>query len=330
MIELYTGLPRSGKTYLVVNTLANEYFTFNKEMETWVKKKDKKDITLITNIKGLSLPHVNLDDALESAKVSPAKFFTVDFQNKIKVKYPKIVYAIDECQFYFPDIFKDIDTRYYFETHGHFGHQIYLITQDRFRACRAIVSLSEIEVRAVKRSLSMMGEFKYNILSDGEIIDRKVLKPSKKIFNIYRSQEALEHKKPKKLVVKYILAPLILLIVSAVCLYNVVKPKAVTASNTVQPPGPVEQTDKKQAVFVSKDTNNMVWVTLQGVIRMNGAVYMVIDPVSGELCRMVELPYQLRTVGRKVQVQLPAELVPKKEETGGDPPLSAAGSAERM
>jgi len=331
MIELITGKPRSGKSYLAVHLLLNEFFIKNKETGYYEPKPDKKDITLITNIEGLKLPHIPLSEAIEASHLPVQKFFTKNYQEKIAKKYPNIIYALDEFQQYFPDTFRDTDTRFYFEWHGHLGHHIYLISQDTYRCCRAIVDLAEIETRAVKRTLSLAGELKYNVMSDKEIIDRKIIRPKKEIYDLYKSQHQIEHKKPKKLFVKYIAVPIALLFVTGYILKKrfdyITTPAHATemSEEMMKSDGSYKPTSTQiPDVIISKN----VWITLRGVIRINDRVAYVIHPFTGELVKPKQVGYDLRLSGRDIQALLPQSSTQQNDSTTSSPtvPPYAGGS----
>ncbi|MBW2635708.1 MAG: DUF2075 domain-containing protein, partial [Deltaproteobacteria bacterium] len=173
-IRVITGVPGSGKTYLAVHHLLENYFKWSKDRQEYIKKPNFEDLTIITNIDGFMLDHINLNDALKKANVNIETFFTKDYQEKITEKYNKIIYIIDEAQQYFHRRFYNKDVFYYFEYHRHLGHDIYIVTQDRLLIPKDLYLLAELELRAVKRSLSLGGELKYKKLSNNEIMGHKV------------------------------------------------------------------------------------------------------------------------------------------------------------
>jgi len=318
MIELITGAPRAGKSYLAVKLILDQFFIYQKDIDRFVKKPNKKNITLITNIEGLRLDHISLDEAVKSSGLPIQKFFTKDYQQKISKKYPEIIYAIDECQQFFPDTFRDTDTRFYFEYHGHLGHHIYLITQDRFRCCRAIMSLAELEIRAVKRTLSIAGEFKYNVISDGVIIDRKMIKPSKKIYRLYRSQFTQEHKKPGKPFLKYILVPIILVIIFGYLLINRFKTDDAHAQVNNNNRSKINHNiDIKSPVLpiTEKIKIPMEWVTINGTAHRNNKLYRILCPITNQLLPPQYFQYRVRKVGRTYQAHIPTSTLNRIRST---------------
>lgn len=202
-IRFITGVPGSGKTYYAVYHLLKTYFKFDKDIDDY---KPLSEFTIFTNIDALSLPHVDINEACKAASIDISQFFTVPYQEKIRKKYPKIVYLIDEAQRFFPYRNKlTAETWFYFEYHRHMGHDIYIITQDRKLVAQNITLLAETEIRACKKTFSFLGEFRYLIKSDGEIIDRFTLRPEKRIFLIYKSFDSEASEKIKNPLKKYIL-----------------------------------------------------------------------------------------------------------------------------
>lgn len=65
-IRLITGKPGSGKTFLAVKHLRDNYYYYSKKLKKYCRK---KDYTIISNIDSLKLKHLNLNDVLnESGK----------------------------------------------------------------------------------------------------------------------------------------------------------------------------------------------------------------------------------------------------------------------
>ena len=213
-IHFLTGAIGGGKTYYAVSEILEKHFKFNKETDQY---ENTSGYTIISNIDGLTLDHLDLNEVIEKSGKGVKGFFTKDFQTKIAEKYPKIVYAIDEAQAIFDKRFYDKDTFFYFQYHRHIGQaeaDIYIMTQDRSLVAREIRILAEYEIRAVKRSLSLIGELKYNILSDGVIVDRKIKKISKKVFSCYKSTDNSKTKKIRNPFRKYIVFILVLMLIA--------------------------------------------------------------------------------------------------------------------
>lgn len=187
-MNIYTGVPGSGKTFLAVKYLAETYFDYDKKFDVWTQKNDKKDYTIFTNITNLSLPGVkDLPAIFKKFNTNFDDFFHIDYQKKLHEKYPKIVYVIDEVQQFMPYRYSKSDTILYFDMHRHYGDEIILITQNLMKLNRSISTLAEFEFRAVQKTFSLLGEFKYNVKSQGEIFKRIIVKSNKNIFNLYQS-----------------------------------------------------------------------------------------------------------------------------------------------
>lgn len=96
MIQIYTGVPGAGKTYKMVL-----------DLDTFLKS--KPNITLICNINGLKLSHIDFDNFLLecfpestfSLTDRVERFFTFDFQKSLNERFGgPIFYILDECQNY--------------------------------------------------------------------------------------------------------------------------------------------------------------------------------------------------------------------------------------
>jgi ABC-type antimicrobial peptide transport system permease subunit len=72
-----------------------------------------------------------------------------------------------------------------------------------------IFELVEYEIRSIPRSLTITGEFKYNVIVSNEVVDRKMLKRNKKIFDLYTSMTGKETEKIKNPLLKYLVFALI-------------------------------------------------------------------------------------------------------------------------
>jgi hypothetical protein len=300
-IRLVTGVPGSGKTYLAVDHLVKNYFNYDKNIDEYVKKDNK--IQIITNIEGFLLDHLNIDQILKDAQIPFEIFFSKDYQEKIHKKYPQIIYIIDECQQYFHRKFYNKDVSYYFEYHRHFGDDIYLITQDKRKLSLDIGILAEFEIRAVKRSFSLMGEFKYNVISDGIIADRKILKPNKKIFALYTSAFANEKEKIKKPWLIYIGIPLILLPIAIFALYNHLIPsegelekRQLHIKNNVNQNLENLNNGTKTSQKRQNDNNVDTKIRINGFI-WQGQKLLILDPKYNEMINANHFPYQLKFEG---------------------------------
>ena len=204
-VRIIYGAPRSGKSYYAVRHLVKEYF--NEGSDGLFTLQDKfKNLVIFTNIDNLKVPHKNLDEVIRQVG-SVEQFFSYDYQEKIYHKYPQVVYFIDEAQMKFPDNFRDHKVFNWFQYHGHWGQDIYLMTQDRSLLPRQITALSEITIKALPRSTSLLGgrDLRYNVMlgSGYEVGDKIILPKRQKYFDLYRSQNSSESQKVRNPLIKY-------------------------------------------------------------------------------------------------------------------------------
>lgn len=196
MINIVEGVPGSGKSYYGVNYLIKNFFDYDDFYNEYIEK-NNKSVLVISNIEGLKVKHLNLDDLINRFTVE--KFFTVSNFEKIQkqFKVKNIVILIDEAQRYFDRKFFDKDVFYFFQYHRHLGIDIFLFTQNKLNLAREIVVLSEFIISAVPRS-KQLGSFKYKFCdTKGNHLYSKTLKKDKKVFNAYQSFKVDEISKPK-------------------------------------------------------------------------------------------------------------------------------------
>lgn len=215
-IRIVDGIPRSGKTFYGVRHFAKNFCDFIEE-DYYIKD----GITVISNIDGLTLPHIKLSDLVYIpnklnkfvAKIMPwlvqpppadvpsmMDFFSYSYQeNVIFPKYGAVVYIIDEAQVFWRknDRSEDIkEVFHWMELHGHFGQDIYLITQSYKKLPSDISIMPEYIIHSVPRSRSMTGEFRYKQIAEGGEVQRKFgIYPDQKIFDLYKSSSAKETEK---------------------------------------------------------------------------------------------------------------------------------------
>jgi len=199
MMQLYTGVPGSGKSYRLV-------YDVDKLLDS------EPEITIISNIKGLKLPHIDFDELLEECIPHAIdlsdrleKFFEYEYQAGMNEKFGgPVMYVLDECQTYFPRRKSLPNTELYFQKHRHLGHHILMATQASKLLNQNLVALMELEYQAVRRSASLFGELRYRTKSpqSNEAINTVTLRPKKRIFELYRSFENDELKRPRKEVLR--------------------------------------------------------------------------------------------------------------------------------
>src|SRR5262249_13314578 len=114
---------------------------------------------------------------------------------KEMAKSHRLVYVIDEAQRFFHSGFRERDVFFFFQYHRHLGVDVYLITQDVKTLALELRNLSEYYVRAVRRTYSLAGEFRYRFFGspyDDAPFKTKVLRPDGRVFAQYRSMSSVE------------------------------------------------------------------------------------------------------------------------------------------
>jgi len=311
-IRIITGTPGAGKTFFAMNHIVNNYCYYSKKSASY---RLKKDFTIISNIDEMSLKHISLDDALEQSGKNIESFFVEPYQRKITDKYKKIIYILDEASRYFHSKFFNNDVFYYFQYHRHLGHDIYLIVHQFDLLPKQIRALAEYEIRAVNRSLSLLGEFKYNILLGKEIIDRKLIKRNKKIFELYKSQDFSESEKIKNPFRKVFAFLIVFSLISGYFFYKTFLPKFYSKKATVTGGSlPVKGGSLPEGVRSGKFNNIMpsdFYEIQLSFIQYGDQIYLV-DPVSNNIIPAVSFPYKLRIAKNISKAQFFAQ-IPKSD-----------------
>jgi len=71
-----------------------------------------------------------------------------------------------------------------------------------------------MRIHAAKRSFSVFGEFQYNVMSGGEIVDKRVMMKNKNIFALYQSRQRKEITKTRNPLTKYFIIAVLLFLAS--------------------------------------------------------------------------------------------------------------------
>ncbi len=220
MIALIEGMPRAGKTYYAVSDVLKKFFVFNEETLSWQLKED--NVVVYSNVDKFVVSK-NLNEAIEKAG-GLGVFFTVGFQEKF-TREKRHVYIIDEAQG--PDFFHrkyyDQHVFKFFQYHGHFAIDIYLITQDVYSLVKEMQHLSEYHIKAVRRSYSYGKEFRYNFMVGNEIFRRRVLRKDLRVFSAYRSTVDVEGQKGSSFSHRYYIYVGMFIFVAVVGFYVMVK-----------------------------------------------------------------------------------------------------------
>jgi hypothetical protein len=242
---VHTGVPGAGKTYLLVKTFTSMFCEYDKETQRFQLKPEHQDKSLVSNIQGLALEHLDIDVMMSDRCMAMAKarwydnpkskdldemedvideFYAEFYEEKVRwffdhahqqalcEKHGPLIYLIEESQRYFDS--KELgrqkwvrDVLYFFERHRHMGFSILCDTQHISKIHKGIAVLFEMEVQAKPRTLSLAGEFKYNEISDGVKTNQFpiVVKPDQRIFKTYKSMTHKEQVRPKKPLIKIVL-----------------------------------------------------------------------------------------------------------------------------
>jgi len=313
-IKIITGKPGSGKSYFALYKVILEGFQFVPKTFEWIPKKD--NITLITNVEGLKVPHFTLSEMIDKyGSGSYEKFFTCEVQQLLTNEYPKIRYIIDECQRYFHSKFYNKDTFFYFQYHRHFGHDIYLVAQVWDSISKHITGLCEYEFRASPRSFSVFGEFTYHVYAGFDRVGAVRLPVNKKIFALYQSFQQDDTGKEIRPVRKYALVTvglILLCIFGAFWFLNSFHLAGSGAPPAAASPIPAASAPVASAHTVKvNQTVEKVYDPVPYVLMYTGS-FMVADQVkaiqwNGRLIPAAQFPYQWVHLGSgQIQVFLPA------------------------
>lgn len=230
-IKIVTGVPGAGKSYYIVNHIAENYC--EKFGDTFKLKPGYK---IVTNVEGLLLDVDDFDQVVERAG-GVKKFFNVKVQEEITEKYKKenikIVYIIDEAQSYFDRRFYDKEVFFFFQKHRHMGLDIYLLTQHSNLLPKDLIQLSEFEIRAVPRSVSF-GNFCYAKKVCNQKINTIMIRRKKHIFALYKSMSQRETEKIKNPFLKWLVILPLLIVFSIFSVIKQFSPEKVEASQKAE------------------------------------------------------------------------------------------------
>lgn len=312
-----TGNPRSGKSYYSVWYIATKYFNRMKD-GSFVLKKEFADLKIISNIDKLKLPHDSLDTILKFKEYpTPAHFFSYDSQVKISEKYPKLIYLIDEAQFFFPYNFKDIKVFNWIQLHGHFGQDIYFITQSITLLPRQITDLAEYEINALSKSSGIFfgKDLWYNTLSKGIIIDKSFKLKKQWVFDLYKSENSSSVEKVRNPFLKYFALILISLVFglwqARSLIFREKKPEQKNISSIV----PQSSQKNSSSPVVTQN----VPVNLSYIVE-DGVVFVLFD---GIFYKQKDFPYQIKNGPFKTLIAyVPPDLVKTESVDSGKPSKS--------
>jgi len=224
-LKVVSGLPGSGKTYYLVDLIVRDYFEFDPK---YFEYKNPKNVTIVTNIKGLKLPHKTLDSVWQNAGCSSLDQFLAipllpghteeqsveaSIVYKWCMKHAPVVFLVDEAQRRWPYTHKNNDVGFFFQYHRHLGVDIYLSTQNWKDLWPKITGLCEFEIRATPSSKRLLNELKYKTFCEYEQIGSFSLPYSKRIAALYTSFDASEHGRTVRPLRKYLLYAVIMVFI---------------------------------------------------------------------------------------------------------------------
>jgi hypothetical protein len=351
VMKIHTGVPGAGKTYLLVKSFTDLFCEYDSDTQRFELKPKHQDKILVSNIQGLTLNHLDLEtlmmercetlararwfenpkskDIGEMADVID-EFYSEFYEEKIRwffdcahqeflaQKHGPLIYLIEESQRYFDT--KELgrqkwvrDVLFFFERHRHMGFSILCDTQHISKIHKGIAVLFEVEVQAKPRTLSVMGEFKYNEITDGMKTNQLpiIVKPDQRIFKVYKSMEASEQIKPKKPVLKivaFVVAVAVLGVFIIRYAINNLGPDDVIASETIAQGDQKNQSHqiKSNAAQGKRALGSSAagapdqppeWVRVDYVIPENSKEILIIHPITNTIMPLLELKHPVKRVG---------------------------------
>ncbi|MDO5673790.1 MAG: zonular occludens toxin domain-containing protein [bacterium] len=334
-IRIIQGVPGSGKTYYAVKHLANNYF----EKQIDGRYELIKPCTIVTNIDSFVPDHISLSDAVKDAG-GVKVFFTEDYQRTFtKEQEHQLIYIIDEAQKLFRKSARDLNDVYtYFEIHRHLGHDIYLITQNAKKLPTDLVVLTEYIIDAAPRSRSVIGEFKYKWLSDGEILKREAFKPDDGIFSLYKSMDAKESEKIKNPVMRTFY--LVMFLTTAILFGGFMYFKNIwytphTEALAADPPAQATKASL-QVATIADDNTVTIRLNRGSVVQRHGNhVFMVNYVFLGDrLYRVEKFPYPLQQEGNEFFASVPrhvaAEIERQRDDLANDSVNSVPATTDKL
>nr|WP_320116224.1 zonular occludens toxin domain-containing protein [uncultured Desulfuromonas sp.] len=199
MIQMLFAEPRSGKTYYMVNYLL-KFCEYDRLYREYILN---SDVLVISNIKGLKVPHWDLKYCLSKKPVE--EFFTYENFEQIQRSTGKnhVILLVDECYEYFPPNFRSAPVRKFMAMHGHLGLDVFLCAQGPDLMTREFRSCYEKAVQVLPRSKKMGPFLIYrHVDKAGNVMDTERIRPRQSVFAAYKSQERQEYNKPKSAVTK--------------------------------------------------------------------------------------------------------------------------------
>ena len=345
VMHLNTGVPGSGKTYLMIERFVSLFCSWDKDTGRYLLKPEHKNKILISNIESLSLEHLDLETLLRDKCLVLAKkqyldklqgqdlanmddviteyyhdfmvekvrwFFNHDNQNALALEMGSIIYLIEEGQRYFDT--KELgrqswvrDVLFFFEKSRHMGASIFMDTQHISKIHKGISVLFETETRAKPRTLSLFGEFKYNEYSDGMKTNSipVIKKPDKRIYQTYKSMSLKEDIKTKKPVLKVLG---LICIASIFACYMVYYTQTHLGGDTLRAVTVEDIKDKKLIASGTIKTplpDPEIWLSLPHVMSSKGVT--IVHPLTNSIMPLkdFEMPVKVQGIQLVYLSQIP-------------------------
>ena len=295
MITLFSGIPRSGKSFKMVAELS--------------RQKDKYYV--VHNIDGLQEGYlgeygVNWIDYCTKNNIEVTDFFSKDYQIKfttaVNDKYSRpVLVIIDEAHEWFDRHSKNL--KMWLSYHGHLNQNIWLVAHRSTNLPAVYRSFIEVEYRAKGGSfIGMPGYFCYNRILGGQRSGYTFEKKDKEIFKLYKS-ELIESSKKRK--VPMVLPTLAAIAIIGLLMFFVIPQHFMKKTKTVNAKA------KKEVAEVKKDSpvisNDAVKLAVQKAAEadlesryayvgtMEGKVVLE-DRKSGEQISMARIPGRLMMI----------------------------------
>ena len=327
-INLITGKPGAGKTYLSINLLIEQYYN---RVGAGLYEYKSDDIEVVSNIDGLRLPHISIDAYCREHGLTFNQFYSKDYQEEFTEKIgKKVIHVIDECQRWLGPRFKDELVIFYFDYHRHFDHEIWLISQDRTKICKQISILHEFEYRAVPKSLSIAGELKYNILQAGEHSEKKFLRPNKEIFGLYKSAVSHTQKVKKSKVFVYVGVAAVAALFAGYSFFKNVTSRG--PNQTVY--GEVQASPLREVAEIKPpanlDLDRYAWCQVAHVATEKTRRLYIHDHLTNQFIKSTDYPFPFKIRGNIVFAYLPTKVIQARQAPDGSRAGSQAGPLGRV
>lgn len=340
-LRIVDGQPGSGKTYYIVKHLADNYFEKQKDGRYELVK----PCTLICNIDEFTPEHFKLSDCIMDAG-GVNEFFSNEYQEEFRRRFDSpIVYIIDEAQRLFRKSDRTLpsDLFFYFEYHRHYGQDIYMATQNIKKLHPDISVLTEYLITAAPRSRSVLGNFKYNWISDGLKINTESFRPDPGVFALYKSMDSKESEKVgSPMARRSLLFAGVFFAIFLVSGYYTARhfhmfgtpdPKTVSSSSPPISTTSVVTSSSVAGVKVpSSSVSSLVKIKVSSITTFFGSSEKTFLVFQDALYKSEDFPYPLSVALGSYWAMVPAEILKtnfQEERSGASTGAAADGAAKR-